>query len=160
MAIGDDVKRLDAVGLPVGGAKVVDTAVLGNRVLGITTGLARLGRVMLGVPPWKSKKLAMSDWKKYPLSSAALQYAAKDALYSLQVHEALLLAAGEDPGDFSKYSGRHGGGTKQVLEQDSSEAGMQRAGARIHEWQHSWRQALAYTARQDPFVELAGNGRR
>ena len=77
---------------------MVDSLGLSKKVTGFHAGLGRLSKSLLGVPAWKSKRLSTSDWRKSPLSNAALTYAAKDALFSLQVHDALLVADGQDPG--------------------------------------------------------------
>jgi len=53
-------------------------------------GLEALSRQLLGLPPWKSRSMAMSAWGRWPLSHRQVQYAAMDALASLWVHEALV----------------------------------------------------------------------
>jgi hypothetical protein len=60
---------------------------------GQTPGLGTLARALLAYPQWKSRSVTVSNWAKWPLSPMQRDYAATDAVASLEVCEALMAIA-------------------------------------------------------------------
>jgi hypothetical protein len=60
-----------------------------------TPGLGTLARALLAYPQWKSKSVTISNWGKWPLSALQRDYAAVDAVASLEVCEALMAIAAD-----------------------------------------------------------------
>ena len=92
VSIDDDAIELYRdTGLAVRGR--FDLGGVGAATPGRRVGLATLARTVLDLPDfWKSKKTAMSDWTRRPLSEKQVLYAARDAWVGAAVFEALALA--------------------------------------------------------------------
>jgi ribonuclease D len=77
---------------------------------GRTSSLKNLAKAVLDVDLLKSKKLAMSDWGKAPLTDAQIAYAARDAWASAAILHEL---AARDPNTYSTESLRDTNNTEE-----------------------------------------------
>ena len=88
--IDDDMLELYRFNRNLRGRSRFDLGGLGSGVGSKNrVGLARLARAVLGVEMKKSKKLAVSNWSRFPLTSGQVAYAARDAWAGAAVMHAL-----------------------------------------------------------------------
>ena len=93
-AVEDDIQRIwhafslhARLGLPHSPGEILHMA--GDRGFTGKKNLQFLATTLLGWPKWKSWRLTMSQWERFPLSSAQVVYAAMDAAASLTVYDML-----------------------------------------------------------------------
>lgn len=85
--VGKEVHR-DARSLGNEGIKVTNTLDVGQMAIKCgfrASGLGPMSHTFLNAPLYKNKKITLSNWERKELDDAQISYAAKDALYGLEL---------------------------------------------------------------------------